>query len=456
MSSTVVLRKRKHSQVEDPLVLHLSSSPSPSYDPYSESEYDTSKSGPSIPASTLAQKDTPAKKRYKCSYEGCRKAYSKPSRLAEHERSHTGDRPFVCQACDKSYLRESHLQAHSRSHLPSSSRPFECTEDQCGKRFWTAQHLRVHSELHKGEKPFKCPEPDCEAAYAKHHQLREHICTKHAPPEASNAQQDTRWKTIYVRTPWLLIHRADHTQILPHMDLSSAAHEDRPSSDMSASIRDIEAGLREGNPDESDTGADDEDEPPQKKRRGGEVGRDFVCEVEGCSKDFKSKKALTNHVNVNHLGRRDFVCHHADCKRAFGYKHLLQRHLAKLHVPESYVDESSEGSDSEDEGVAVQRKAAAFSIDDITGVSYTTQANAQVSQAEKLQCPHPDLAAFIEQDAASIPGTSTRCQYVFSRAYDLRRHLKSEHGLDVHKERVDVWVRQAKRASRLRDATDSS
>ena len=30
-------------------------------------------------------------KRYACTYHGCQKSYSKPSRLAEHERSHTGD-----------------------------------------------------------------------------------------------------------------------------------------------------------------------------------------------------------------------------------------------------------------------------------------------------------------------------------------------------------------------------
>jgi hypothetical protein len=31
------------------------------------------------------------KKRYHCTHEGCDKAYSKPTRLAEHERSHTGE-----------------------------------------------------------------------------------------------------------------------------------------------------------------------------------------------------------------------------------------------------------------------------------------------------------------------------------------------------------------------------
>ena len=35
--------------------------------------------------------------------------------------------------------------------------------------------------------------------------------------------------------------------------------------------------------------ADDENDMPlQKRRRGGDVGRDWLCEVEGCDKSFKS------------------------------------------------------------------------------------------------------------------------------------------------------------------------
>jgi general transcription factor IIIA len=95
-------------------------------------------------------------KHYACPFPGCPKAYTKPSRLAEHDRTHTGDRPFACATCSKSYLREAHLQAHARSHLPASERPFACGEDECEKRFWTTQHLRVHEEtVHRGELPFK-------------------------------------------------------------------------------------------------------------------------------------------------------------------------------------------------------------------------------------------------------------------------------------------------------------
>ena|SRR5258708_1595472 len=114
-----------------------------------------------------------SKRIYKCTLDGCEKSYAKPSRLKEHERSHTGDvcgsyiptllwlttftkRPFICTTCNKTYLRETHLQAHVRSHLPKSDRPFVCEESDCDKRFWTAQHLKAHKEvIHHGEKPFK-------------------------------------------------------------------------------------------------------------------------------------------------------------------------------------------------------------------------------------------------------------------------------------------------------------
>lgn len=157
-STTIVLRKRK--RPNSPLVLRLSASPAPSL------AASRSLSPPGTSTNT-----PPARKRYTCDFAGCTKAYSKPARLAEHQRSHTGDvcqssssvllllmllqRPFVCQACSKSYLRETHLQAHSRSHLPDSARPFSCEDAECGKRFWTSQHLRAHENLHKGEKPFK-------------------------------------------------------------------------------------------------------------------------------------------------------------------------------------------------------------------------------------------------------------------------------------------------------------
>ncbi|KAH8100626.1 hypothetical protein BXZ70DRAFT_972621, partial [Cristinia sonorae] len=501
-SSTFVLRKRKHSAAEDPLILQLSSSPSPSADPFSESDYEPPPQTFHIPTSIVdsISARAPRKKRYRCSYEGCTNSYSKPSRLAEHERSHTGDRPFVCSPCNKRYLRESHLQAHSRSHLPSSSRPFACTEDQCNKRFWTAQHLRAHVELHKGEKPFKCTERDCEAAFAKHHQLRDHICTNHAPPgtkpyrcdyEACSksfltaqklrthvkTHDDKRYTCVHPACTvpgqtsptyyptWTALQqhmRTNHPPKCPYPSCNGKTFTTQKGLRAHLKIheqREVEESLRDVIPNNTYEGEDEREGPPQKKRRGGEVGRDFVCEFAGCGKDFKSKKALTNHHNVNHLGRRDFVCTHPDCSQAFGYKHLLQRHLARVHVPESGSEGEGSEEDNDTQSARPSPKAVSttatsqgfsFSIDDITGVSYSMQAQAQIQATVKLRCPHPDISSFM-LGVPRIATSGRKCQYVFTRAYDLRRHLKSEHGLDVEKDLVDVWVLRAKKDARKTD-----
>ena len=168
--SSTVLGKRKQVRDSAPLILHLASSPEPIHTQSdSDFELETEKGLPPIIVNGELVLNT--KRKYKCTYEGCTKAYTKPSRLEEHERSHTGDvspslsiiptnhpphqqRPFTCPTCPKSYLRETHLQAHARSHLPESARPLECPEPDCTKRFWTTQHLRVHESMHKGAKPY--------------------------------------------------------------------------------------------------------------------------------------------------------------------------------------------------------------------------------------------------------------------------------------------------------------
>lgn len=100
-SQSTVLGKRKARQLNGSgnLVLHLTSPCSVSENLLGTSDSETSALGQSkfsdkthilVNGSFIA--DT--KKRYCCTHRGCEKAYSKPSRLAEHERSHTGQVSF--------------------------------------------------------------------------------------------------------------------------------------------------------------------------------------------------------------------------------------------------------------------------------------------------------------------------------------------------------------------------
>jgi len=351
-----------------------------------------------------------------------------------------------------------------------------CEEPGCAKRFWTAQQLRVHCELHKGEKPFKCTEDACDATFLKHHQLREHMCSVHAPPGTkpyrcpqpgcdrsfstnqhlrthSRTHDDKRYTCVnptcltaqdlspvcYPTWTALQHHvRTAHPPMCPHPRCKGKTFTAQQGLRAHLKLHEqceIEEGLDDAASD-TDSAAS---EPPTKKRRGGEIGRDWLCDVEGCSKAFKSKKALVTHRKVNHEDRRDHVCPHETCRRAFGYKHLLQRHLAKLHAPQSEPNSLDEG----DESLADENTVSLMEISDITGKTYRIQSKKQVSVLHRIQCPHPDLQGLLTGRPYSA-SNSKHCEYVFSRSYDLRRHLRSEHDVEVEKERVDRWVQEAK------------
>jgi len=110
---------------------------------------------------------------YHCDYEGCDKAYSRPSLLTQHQRTHSDTRPFQCHLCDRAFFRDSHLQRHILSH--SDDKPFKCAV--CGKGVNTRQHLKRHEITHT--KSFKCDYHDCGESFFKHQQLRHHVQSVH-------------------------------------------------------------------------------------------------------------------------------------------------------------------------------------------------------------------------------------------------------------------------------------
>lgn len=83
--TTTVLGKRSRNKVHVG-VIHLPSSCSEHSD--LEPVASTSQAKPVLINGRLVAN---TKKRYRCTFAGCDKAYTKPSRLEEHERSHTGE-----------------------------------------------------------------------------------------------------------------------------------------------------------------------------------------------------------------------------------------------------------------------------------------------------------------------------------------------------------------------------
>jgi hypothetical protein len=82
-----------------------------------------------------------------------------------------------------------------------------------------------------------------------------------------------------------------------------------------------------------------------------------------------------------------------------------------------------------------------MSIEDMTGLSYAREARIKLQSGEGLGCPYPNLDGFLLQNVVPAGDNLPNCDYVFRRAYDLRRHLKAVHEIEVGKSIVDKWVR---------------
>ncbi|XP_074835255.1 uncharacterized protein LOC142002769 [Carettochelys insculpta] len=112
------------------------------------------------------QSNSPKKKVDTCCH--CGKSFRTKLALTEHERLHTGEKPYKCLVCGKSFSQRTNLISHGRIH--KGEKPFKCLE--CGKSFGRHSDLITHMRIHTGEKPFKCLE--CGKSFNRRTNLTRH------------------------------------------------------------------------------------------------------------------------------------------------------------------------------------------------------------------------------------------------------------------------------------------
>ncbi|XP_028911572.1 zinc finger protein 367 [Ornithorhynchus anatinus] len=88
-----------------------------------------------------------------------------------------------CPVCHRVFPREKSLQAHKRTH--TGERPYLCDYPDCGKAFVQSGQLKTHQRLHTGEKPFVCSENGCPSRFT--HANRH--CAKHPYARLKRGQQ---------------------------------------------------------------------------------------------------------------------------------------------------------------------------------------------------------------------------------------------------------------------------
>jgi uncharacterized Zn-finger protein len=83
-----------------------------------------------------------------CSREG--RPFVKRHKIMTHIRSHTGERPFACDACGKRFARHDSLITHSKLH--AKKRAYMCPHAGCGQSFGQVHLLENHERInHTGQ-----------------------------------------------------------------------------------------------------------------------------------------------------------------------------------------------------------------------------------------------------------------------------------------------------------------
>ncbi|XP_077869569.1 uncharacterized protein LOC102808155 [Saccoglossus kowalevskii] len=103
----------------------------------------------------------------KCQH--CEKLFRDKWHLERHERSHTGEKPYICDECGKMFSSQSHYREHKIRH--NGKKEFIC--DKCGRGFNFAPDLRDHEDrVHIAGKCHACQ--FCKMAFTQDIQLKFH------------------------------------------------------------------------------------------------------------------------------------------------------------------------------------------------------------------------------------------------------------------------------------------
>lgn len=81
---------------------------------------------------------------YPCEF--CSRLFIRKDHLKNHERTHTGERPFQCERCDKRFAKRFVMTRHLRNVHRVNTKMHKCPD--CDRMFARTDHLKTHMRIH--------------------------------------------------------------------------------------------------------------------------------------------------------------------------------------------------------------------------------------------------------------------------------------------------------------------
>lgn len=82
----------------------------------------------------------------------CQRVFAWKTRLNDHVRTHSEEKPYICLVCQKAFTSKTYLNGHAKTH--TGLKPHQCR--LCPKRFASKPGLSYHAKTHNGETTFRC------------------------------------------------------------------------------------------------------------------------------------------------------------------------------------------------------------------------------------------------------------------------------------------------------------